>query len=99
MIDPRPMLALVLVAASASAGEVSHQRALELRQSGELIPFAEIVAIVEARYPGLSMLEVELEEDDNRYIYELEILTPNGQVRELEVDARRGDILDDELED
>jgi uncharacterized membrane protein YkoI len=45
------------------------------------------------------LLEAELEREEGRYIYEIEILTRGGQVRELEVDATNAKIIDDEEED
>jgi len=91
--------ALSLVFPGASASELSHDRVLELRRQGQLLPFEEIISLVTERHPDSRILEVELEEDDGRYLYELEILTATDQVRELELDARTGAVLEDELED
>lgn len=51
------------------------------------------------RYPGATLLEAELEEEDGLFIYEVELLTGDGVVRELELDARDGRILKDEVDD
>ncbi|MBN0864542.1 PepSY domain-containing protein, partial [Pseudomonas aeruginosa] len=51
------------------------------------------------RYAGARLLEVELEEEDDVYVYEVELLTRDGVVRELELDARNGRILKDEEDD
>jgi len=48
------------------------------------------------RYPGASLLEAELEEEDGIYVYEIELLTTDGVARELELDARDGRLLKDE---
>ncbi len=48
------------------------------------------------RYSGSRLLEAELEEDDDLYVYEVELLTRVGQVRELEFDAASGPLLKDE---
>ena len=45
------------------------------------------------------MLEAELEEEDGVLVYEVEILTTAGVVRELELDARDGRVLKDEEDD
>ena len=45
------------------------------------------------------MLEVELEDEHGRILYELEVLTSGGTVRELQFDARSGELLEDEEED
>ncbi|HLS98129.1 MAG: PepSY domain-containing protein [Porticoccaceae bacterium] len=102
MTDRRPLATLalaLLLSSGASARDISQNEVLELRRRGELLPFEQVIALVETRHPGAQILEVELEEDDGRYLYELEILTRDNRVRELELDARDGRILDDELED
>lgn len=102
MTDRRPLATLalaLLLSSGACARDISQNEVLELRRRGELLPFEQVIALVETRHPGAQILEVELEEDDGRYLYELEILTRDNRVRELELDARDGRILDDELED
>jgi len=102
MTDRRPLATLalaLLLSSGATARDISQNEVLELRRRGELLPFEQVIALVETRHPGAQILEVELEEDDGRYLYELEILTRDNRVRELELDARDGRILDDELED
>lgn len=94
------LLATALVLnASAVARDIGHNEVLELRRKGELLPFEQIIASVYERHPDAQIIEVELEEEDSSYIYEIEILTSGNQVRELEIDARNGAIIDDELED
>jgi uncharacterized membrane protein YkoI len=39
------------------------------------------------------VLELELERDDGRWIYEIKLLQPGGQVLKLEVDARTAAVL------
>jgi len=98
-------IAVILTAASmwtgspTLAGGVSQQDVLELRRSGAILPFEEILGFVYQRYPGAAIVEVELEEEDGQLIYEIEIYTAEGQLRELELNARDGRILEDELED
>ena len=47
------------------------------------------------RYPGSKLLEAELEEKHDVYIYEVELLTTEGVVRELDLDAATGELLKD----
>ena len=42
-----------------------------------------------------ALLEAELEEKHDVYIYEVELLTPEGVVRELGIDATTGRLLKD----
>lgn len=66
---------------------------------GEILPLARILPGVEAAHPG-RIIEIELEYERNARIYELEILTPDGRLIEVDVDAVTGIILDvDEEED
>lgn len=93
------LVALVLVTGAAMAAEVSRETARELRNAGVILALESILDKVRERYPEARLLEAELEKDDGIYIYELEILTREGRVRELEVDAASARILDDEEED
>jgi uncharacterized membrane protein YkoI len=92
-------LLLCGIAVGPLARDIDQDEVLRLRRSGQLLPFETVQRIAFERYPGASLLEVELEEEDGRYIYELELLTSGGSVRELEIDARSGELLQDELED
>ena len=87
------------VAASGGARDIDQDEALALRREGQVLPFEQLLTAVTARYPGASVLEVELEEERGRFIYEMEVLTAEGTVREIELDAGSGEVLQDELED
>jgi uncharacterized membrane protein YkoI len=47
------------------------------------------------RYPGAKLLEVELEEKHDIYIYEVELLTAEGVARELHLKAATGELVKD----
>ena len=91
-------LALALIA-TAQARDIDQDEALRLRQEGVIQPLQQLLQQAMQRYPGARLLEAELEEDDDRYVYEVELLTDGGQVRELELDAVSGRILKDEEDD
>lgn len=82
-----------------SARDLSQDEALRLREQGRIIPLETLLELVAQRHPQSSLLEVELEEDDDIYIYEVELATHEGVVRELEFDAHSGTILKDEEDD
>jgi uncharacterized membrane protein YkoI len=46
--------------------------------------------------PG-DVLKVELERDDDRYVFEVKLLAENGLVREIKLDAQDGSLI--EIED
>ena len=90
------LLALVPLA---PALDVDQDEALRLRQSGEVLSFQAILRQADERYPGARLLEAELDDDDGELIYAIELLTDDGVVRGLEIDARSGRVLEDEVDD
>lgn len=74
-------------------GRDDHERARAALERGEVRPLAWILERVGARLGG-EVMEVEFEKDDGRYVYEFEIVTPDGRWREVEVDAKTGRVLE-----
>lgn len=99
MLPLSMLLVLALGAGSLGARDIGQDEALQLRRSGKLKPLDLLLADIHARYPSARVLEIELEEDDGRLVYEFELLTREGQVRELELDGVTGSLLKDEEED
>ena len=91
-------LALLLIA-SAQARDLDQDEALRLRQEGVIQPLQQLLQQALQRYPGARLLEAELEEESDQYVYEVELLTAAGQVRELELDAVSGRLIKDEEDD
>lgn len=89
-------LALLLATTPVASRDLDQDEALRLRRDGLILPLETLLKQALARHPGASLLEAELEEDDGRYIYEIELLTPDGVAREIELDARDGRLLKDE---
>jgi uncharacterized membrane protein YkoI len=81
------------------ARDLDQDEALRLRRDGVIMPFEQLMQRLGREYPGSTLLEAELEEEDGVLVYEVEILTAGGGVRELELDARDGRILKDEEDD
>jgi uncharacterized membrane protein YkoI len=100
--------AMLGVTATAFAGDSQDKRTKEQRraeeaqairaavQRGEVIPLPRILALAQAKVQG-QVLEVELEHENARLLYEIKILAGNGRVRELRLDARTGALI--KLED
>jgi uncharacterized membrane protein YkoI len=93
------MVAFVLVAEATIADDISQETARRLNREGVILALDDILERVRQRYPAARLLEAELETDDGRYVYEMEILTREGLVRELDIDATDATILEDEEED
>jgi uncharacterized membrane protein YkoI len=92
-------LLLLALNGSASARDLDQDEALRLRQAGQILPLEHLLGLALQHYPGATLLEAELEQEDDILVYEVELLTPQGVVRELELDARDGRILKDEVDD
>lgn len=86
--------------AAEDRSESEHDRALRLVKEGSVLPLEQILARAGKDAPG-HLIEAELEEEeDGRYVYELEVADPaTGRVTELRYDARDGSLLDAEIED
>lgn len=69
-----------------------HERARAAVQAGEVLPLAVLLQRLQRTHPG-QVLEVELERDDGRWLYELKLLQPGGQLLKLEIDAASGQVL------
>lgn len=92
-------LLLVLWTTGAIANEQEdHERARHLHQHGKILSLEQILKQVLAKKPG-ETLEVELENKDDRFIYEVEILGKDGIVRKLYFDAAKGTFLFEKIED
>jgi uncharacterized membrane protein YkoI len=59
---------------------------------GLVLSLPRILDIVQHRVPG-EVLKVELEEMSDRLGYEVKVLTADGRVQEIKLDARTGAIL------
>jgi len=88
------LLAAALVVASAAAGwaDDDHLRAKAAREAGQIVPLQAILDRVQAEFHG-SPVAIELEDEDNRWIYSVKLLTPAGAIVKLEYDARDGRLL------
>lgn len=87
------------VVGQVAARDLSQDEALKLRQDGTILSSRMFIERALERHPKARLLELELEEKYGRYIYEVELLTAQGQVRELKFDASSGDLLEDEEDD
>ena len=75
-----------------------HGDARRLREAGDVVPLAQIIQ----QLPASSrerVIEVDLEQEGNRRIYEIEALDEHGQVWEYRFDASNGAALGRKQED
>lgn len=93
------VLSLVAFCSLAIARDLDQDEALRLRQKGVILPLEQLMQQALGRYPGARLLEAELEEHDEHYIYEVELLTTDGVVREIKLEAATGALLKDKEDD
>lgn len=91
-------LSLGWATVSYAGRDIDQDEALYLVEQGVVKPLQEFLDDALERFPG-RFLEAELEWDDGRYVYELEIVTNAHRVLELEYDAVTGKLLDIDEED
>ena len=67
---------------------------------GQILPLIEVLTRVQAIQPG-RVVEVELEQDDGVMVYEVELITPDGRLIEMDLDAATGALveMDEEEQD
>ena len=87
------LLAFALAPGPASAdGPRDHERARAALQAGEVLSLQAVLERVQRKHPG-DVLEVELEREHGRWVYELKLLQRDGTLLRLDVDARTAEVL------
>lgn len=91
-----PIALSFIVVRPASADEADQDRAREALEKGEARPLIEVLEKVEAMYRG-EALDVELEEEEHdgvrQLVYEIKLLTPDGNLLNLYFDAQSLDLI------
>ena len=91
--------ALALVPAGmVTAGKDDHVEARRLLQRGEILPIARILEAVKRHTPG-DVIEVELEREDGRWEYEVDVLATDGRVLKVTLNAKTAAVLKVEDDD
>lgn len=75
-----------------------HDDALAAVEARQALPLTRIFQIAQTAVPG-EIIEVELDREGGRLIYEVDVLTSTGRLRQVEIDARTGEVLQVEDED
>lgn len=78
----------------AAAGDRDHDRARSAVSSGDVLPLGRILSAVRQQIPG-RVLDAKLEGNKRRgqWRYRLKVLTPEGRMVRVTVDATNGRIL------
>lgn len=97
-------LALPLVAVAQGLPSIQMEDGLDAGEAraavlrGEILPLDRILAILRKEFPG-EIVEIQLELEDGILIYEFDILSPDGRLNEIEIEAATGRVLEVEEED
>jgi uncharacterized membrane protein YkoI len=76
------------------ASSNDHDLARAALASGEILPLSAILTKLEKDYPG-QIIEVELEREKGRWIYEIKLLQKNGLRQKLKIDAKTAVVISD----
>ena len=85
-------VALVLVCAAWVMADDDHTRARKAHEAGQIVSLQAILDRVHAEFTG-HPVEIELDDDDGRFIYKVKLLAPGGAIVKLEYDARDARLL------
>jgi uncharacterized membrane protein YkoI len=91
-------VSLALTASGHASDDLDHETARTLRLEGKILPLATILSRMEA-LDLTTVLELELEREDDRLIYEVEALDQRNRVVEVYIDASTGELLKFETDD
>lgn len=80
------------IASDDDKGKQKHEQARALLEAGEIRSLEQVLQRVREEGRG-HVLEAELEREDGRYVYEVEVLDEQGKVRKYEYDARSGEAI------
>lgn len=83
---------LTIVGMSAALADSDQDRARRAVQAGTVRPLAEILAVVQRRYPG-RVLDAGMGQAGGHYFYDIRLLD-GGRVTELRVDAGSAAVMD-----
>lgn len=89
---------LAVAVSSPARADDDAERARSETLSGRIQPLAQILPLLQSRYPG-EVLDVELEDKDGRPTYEIRVLQRDGRILEIEIDARSGRFTDVDEDD
>lgn len=98
MKHPYSFAALTLIAALSApvswAGVDAHeyQQLQQAITSGEILPARQILDQVEKSHPG-KIIEMELDRDNQRWVYDVKVLRADGTAIKLELNAKDGALL------
>ncbi|WP_455222588.1 PepSY domain-containing protein [Kaarinaea lacus] len=92
------LVTILVIPGALMAKDIDQDEAKALRQQGKILPLEQILQAAQRQHSG-RVIQVELEKQRGRYVYEVEIADSNGHVWEIKIDASDASLLSQELED
>jgi uncharacterized membrane protein YkoI len=92
------LVALPFAVGGQSAPAPDFEIAAEAVAKGEILPLADVLKSLATVQPG-RVVEVELEISDGLRVYEVELVTDDGRLIEVDMDAATGAIVEMEEDD
>ena len=92
------LVALPLTVGGQTAPAPDFEIAAEAVAKGEILPLADVLKKLAEVQPG-RVVEVELEISDGLRVYEVELITSDGRLLEVDIDAASGVIVEMEEDD
>lgn len=86
--------ALTLTAGLAQA-DVRPDHIPGLLKSGAIMDFDKLNQAAQAKHPGGSIVDTELDHKAGRYVYEVEVLDAKGVKWDVDLDAKTGEVIQD----
>jgi uncharacterized membrane protein YkoI len=96
--DPQNWMAglVLLTICSGAIADDDHLKAKRLHQSGDIVSIEQILSKVRQSNQG-RVLEIDLEDEEGRYLYEIELVDSKGDVHKFLFDARTGEQISETL--
>lgn len=99
LVSGLALISSLLISLDAAAGrKLNQDEILQLVREGKIRPLSELIAQNPKRLAG-RLLDVDVEYEHGRLVYEIEVLRKDGKVREFYLNPLTGQVLKEELED
>ena len=90
---------LATTAGVVQARDIAPDEVVKLHNAGTIQSFEKLNEAVLVQHPGATLEDGEVEEEQGRYVYELEVRDAQGVEWDLELDAATGEILKNHKDD
>lgn len=79
--------------------DIGPDEARQLQEAGTIQSFEALDQAALAQHPGARVEDTELEEENSRYLYKIELRDAQNQQWDLKLDAATGEVLDNRRDD